>query len=86
MIQIKLHNKIITIDHNELTILEWLEQQEITANFQCRNGVCGTCRCQLISGSIQYIKEPLAFIKEDEVLICIAKEINHMAGRLNPAK
>ena len=61
------------INNNECTILEWLEQQGISANFQCRNGVCGTCRCKLISGSIQYIKESLAFIKDDEVLICIAK-------------
>ncbi|WP_440615449.1 class I ribonucleotide reductase maintenance protein YfaE [Cysteiniphilum sp. 6C5] len=86
MIQIKLNHKIITINNNELTILEWLEQQGIAANFQCRNGVCGTCRCQLILGDIQYTKEPLAFVKEDEVLICIAKGINHMAEGLNAAK
>ncbi|MDA0910014.1 MAG: class I ribonucleotide reductase maintenance protein YfaE [Proteobacteria bacterium] len=73
MVRIKLNDQIITIDNNELTILEYLEQQGIAANFQCRNGVCGTCRCQLISGDIQYIKEPLAFIKDDEVLICIAR-------------
>ncbi|WP_192483293.1 MULTISPECIES: class I ribonucleotide reductase maintenance protein YfaE [Cysteiniphilum] len=78
MVRIKLNDQIITIDNNELTILEWLEQQGITANFQCRDGVCGTCRCQLISGNIEYTKEPLAFIKEDEVLICIAKGISHM--------
>ncbi|WHN66480.1 class I ribonucleotide reductase maintenance protein YfaE [Cysteiniphilum sp. QT6929] len=73
MVRIKLNDQIITIDNNKFTILEYLEQQGIAANFQCRNGVCGTCRCQLISGDIQYIKEPLAFIKEDEVLICIAR-------------
>ncbi|WP_440994111.1 class I ribonucleotide reductase maintenance protein YfaE [Cysteiniphilum litorale] len=73
MVLIKLNDQIITIDNNELTILECLEQQGIAANFQCRDGVCGTCRCQLISGEVQYTKEPLAFVKDDEVLICIAK-------------
>ncbi|WP_151193045.1 class I ribonucleotide reductase maintenance protein YfaE [Cysteiniphilum sp. JM-1] len=73
MVLIKLNDQIITIDNNELTILEYLEQQGIAANFQCRDGVCGTCRCQLISGEVQYTKEPLAFVKDDEVLICIAK-------------
>lgn len=73
MVCIKLNNEIITINDNKFTLLEWLEQQGIAANFHCRNGVCGTCRCQLVSGKIKYIKEPLAFIQEDEVLICIAK-------------
>lgn len=75
MISIYLNHQIIYIDNTDLSILEALEKDKITANFQCRNGVCGTCRCKLISGKIQYIKEPLAFINPDEVLICISKSI-----------
>ena len=74
MLAIYLNENIIQVDDTDLTILEALEKEGIAANFQCRNGVCGTCRCQLISGKVKYIKEPLASIQSDEVLICIAVE------------
>ena len=74
MLSLYLNEQIIQVDDTDLTILEALEKEGIAANFQCRNGVCGTCRCQLISGKVKYIKEPLASIQSDEVLICIAVE------------
>ncbi|WP_395946947.1 class I ribonucleotide reductase maintenance protein YfaE [Caedibacter taeniospiralis] len=74
MLTLYLNEQIIQVDDTDLTILEALEKEGIAANFQCRNGVCGTCRCQLISGKVKYIKEPLASIQSDEVLICIAVE------------
>ncbi|WP_100550731.1 class I ribonucleotide reductase maintenance protein YfaE [Caedibacter taeniospiralis] len=74
MLAIYLNDQIIQVEDTDLTILEALENEGIAANFQCRNGVCGTCRCQLISGKVKYVKEPLASIQSDEVLICIAVE------------
>lgn len=73
MVCIQINNEIITINNSHLTILEFLESKGIIKNFQCRNGVCGTCRCKLISGNIEYTKEPIAFMQKDDVLICIAK-------------
>jgi len=72
MLTLYLNDQIIQVDNTDLTILEALEKEGIAANFQCRNGVCGTCRCQLVSGKVKYIKEPLAFTAHNEVLICIA--------------
>ena len=60
-------------ENTSLSILELLEQQGVATNSQCRNGICGTCRCKLNTGKVEYIKEPLAFLHHDEILICIAK-------------
>lgn len=79
MVKILLYNKVFIINNVNLTILEDLEKQGISANFQCRNGICGACRCKLISGRIKYIKEPLAYIKKNQILICISKAQNLMS-------
>lgn len=70
---IKLNSIFVEIDEKELTVLEWLEKNGFNINYQCRVGTCGTCRCQLVSGEIEYIKEPLSFIKDGDILACVAK-------------
>jgi uncharacterized protein len=39
----------------------------------CEEGVCGTCRCRLISGQVEYVDEPIAWLESGEVLTCIAR-------------
>ncbi|WP_116963203.1 class I ribonucleotide reductase maintenance protein YfaE [Fastidiosibacter lacustris] len=72
MTVIKYNKHVIETTSKDKSILEILEQNQISPNFQCRNGICGTCRCKLIKGHIHYLKMPLAFTKENEILICIA--------------
>lgn len=52
------------------TILESLESAQIPTHSQCRDGFCGACRCKLLSGEISYTVDPLAFIDDNEVLLC----------------
>ncbi|MBU0913725.1 MAG: 2Fe-2S ferredoxin-like protein [Gammaproteobacteria bacterium] len=52
------------------TLLDALEAQKQQVNYQCREGYCGACRCKLLSGSVSYINEPLAFVRKGEILPC----------------
>ncbi|MFQ3170367.1 MAG: ferredoxin [Oleispira sp.] len=52
------------------TLLESLEAQNITVNYQCREGYCGSCRTQLLEGEVHYTEEPMAWINDDEILPC----------------
>jgi|TARA_B110000116_G_C16702828_1_gene520678 ferredoxin len=53
-------------------LLESLEAQNIQVPYQCREGYCGACRCKKISGQVTYIKEPMAWINDDEILPCVS--------------
>ena len=53
-------------------LLEALEQQGFDPHYHCRDGFCGACRCKLLSGSIDYTVEPIAFIHPGEILTCCA--------------
>ena len=58
------------------TILEILEKHGVPINYQCREGLCGVCRCKISSGKFYYKQEPLAMAKENEVFICIARALS----------
>ena len=58
---------------SEKTLLENLEAQAIDQEFHCRDGHCGACRCILISGQAEYINEPMAYLRDGEVLTCCTK-------------
>jgi len=55
------------------TTLEYLESQGLKVNYHCRDGTCGACRCKLNFGSVTYILEPLAYIREGEILTCCSR-------------
>lgn len=57
----------------EKTLLENLESQAINHEYHCRDGHCGACRCRLISGQVEYIKYPMAYLRDGEVLTCCSK-------------
>ncbi len=57
---------------NAPTLLESLEAQSIQVPYQCRDGYCGACRCKKLSGEVTYIKEPMAWINDDEILPCVS--------------
>ena len=52
------------------TLLESLEAQDVYVPYQCRDGYCGSCRTQLVSGEVAYLQEPMAWINDDEILPC----------------
>ncbi|MGS6235455.1 2Fe-2S iron-sulfur cluster-binding protein, partial [Enterobacter intestinihominis] len=38
--------------------------------YQCREGYCGSCRCRLVGGQVDWLTEPLAFISEGVNIAC----------------
>ncbi|MCF6764355.1 class I ribonucleotide reductase maintenance protein YfaE [Thiotrichales bacterium 19S3-7] len=72
------NNQFISYSDQTKTLLEVLEQSEIKVNSQCRNGICGACRCKLIKGEAIYKSSPLAMIKEGEILLCLAQSMYHI--------
>ena len=57
------------------TLLHTLENANIDVQYQCREGFCGACRAQLKSGQVSYNQEPLAFVREGEILLCCSRPI-----------
>lgn len=55
------------------SILHCLESQKIDVAYQCREGYCGACRATLVSGNVKYNEEPLAFVRDGEILLCCSK-------------
>jgi len=54
------------------TVLASLEAANVEHVSHCRSGYCGACRCKKKSGSVQYVTEPLGFMRPDEILPCIS--------------
>lgn len=61
---------IIELPESRDPLLSQVEKKGIQTNAQCRQGFCGACRCKLIRGDIEYIETPLAFVTDNEVLLC----------------
>lgn len=55
------------------TLLEGMEQAGLEPEFQCRDGHCGACKCELLSGEVEYVGFALAFTHPNEILPCICK-------------
>jgi ferredoxin-NADP reductase len=55
------------------TLLEFAEACDVPVKWSCRTGVCHTCECPLIGGSVRYDPEPLEPPAEGNALICCAR-------------
>lgn len=60
------------------TLLEDLEQHQISVEYHCREGFCGACRCKILEGEVDYTTDPLAFIDDDEILLCCTKPLTNI--------
>jgi ferredoxin-NADP reductase len=54
-------------------LLELAEACDVPMRWSCRTGVCHTCECGLISGSVKYDPEPLEPPAAGNLLICCAR-------------
>ncbi|MFD0966422.1 class I ribonucleotide reductase maintenance protein YfaE [Seminibacterium arietis] len=63
---------------NSLSILENLERHGIHHEYQCRSGYCGSCRAKIKKGEISYQEKPLAFLNQDEILLCCSQAIEDL--------
>ncbi|MBV8565844.1 MAG: MOSC domain-containing protein [Methylobacteriaceae bacterium] len=55
------------------SLLEFAEACDLQVKWSCRTGVCHTCECALIGGSVRYDPEPLEPPAQGNVLICCAR-------------
>jgi ferredoxin len=53
--------------------LELAEACDVPVRWFCRIGVCHTCECGLISGSVKYDTEPLDAQVVGNLLICCSR-------------
>lgn len=62
-----------------VSLLNVLEQHNISINYQCRSGYCGCCRVYLKSGIIKYYKNILAScFYSNEIFTCSCYPISHI--------
>jgi len=73
----------IKVVKSSKSILEQLEDNGVEIASQCRNGICGACRCKLVSGEVAYADEPLAWVSNGEVLPCCATSITDVEIDVN---
>ena len=63
------------------TLLDLAERSGVYPDFSCRAGECGTCRTEVVSGSVTYPERPEAGVGPKEVLLCQAvPSVRHPSG------
>ncbi|KTF18138.1 class I ribonucleotide reductase maintenance protein YfaE [Pseudoalteromonas sp. H105] len=67
------HSQNLEFDSGCTSLLECLEYNKFSVSYQCREGYCGACRVKITEGQVVYNQEPLAFVREGEVLLCCCK-------------
>ncbi len=60
-------------DQKFQSLLELAEACDVPARWSCRTGVCHTCECGLVSGSVTYDPDPLEPPADGNVLICCSR-------------
>lgn len=66
------HTTLIESNSNE-TVLESMEKAGLAAEYNCRDGHCGACRCTLISGDVEYVGFAMAYTQGNEILPCLCR-------------
>ncbi|RUO36572.1 class I ribonucleotide reductase maintenance protein YfaE [Aliidiomarina sanyensis] len=55
------------------SLLETMEATGLETRYHCRNGFCGACRTKLISGTVEYLADPLAYVRPGDILPCVCR-------------
>jgi ferredoxin len=63
----------VSWDSRFQNLLELAEACDVPVRWSCRTGVCHTCECGLISGSVNYDPEPLDAPAIENLLICCSR-------------
>lgn len=70
-------NQSVTIEvSSSETLLECMEKAGLDVEYQCRDGHCGACRCQLSSGDVEYTGFAMACTQGNEILPCICRAVH----------
>jgi ferredoxin len=60
-------------DTRYATLLELAEACDVPVRWSCRTGVCRTCECGLVDGSVTYDPEPLEQAAPGQALLCCSR-------------
>ena len=60
------------------SLLELAEACDVPVKWSCRTGVCHTCECALIGGTVKYQPDPLERPAEGSVLICCSQPLGEV--------
>jgi ferredoxin-NADP reductase len=63
----------VSWDSKFQSLLELAEACDVPVRWSCRTGVCHTCECGLISGSVKFDPEPLGPPAAGNLLICCSR-------------
>ncbi len=63
----------VSWDSRFQSLLELAESCDVPTRWSCRTGVCHTCECGLISGSVTYDPEPLEPPADGNLLTCCSR-------------
>jgi ferredoxin-NADP reductase/MOSC domain-containing protein YiiM len=63
----------VSWDSKFQSLLELAEACDVPVRWSCRTGVCHTCECGLIAGSVEYNPEPLEPPATGNLLICCSR-------------
>jgi ferredoxin-NADP reductase/MOSC domain-containing protein YiiM len=63
----------VSWDSRFSSLLELAEACDVPAQWSCRTGVCHTCECALIGGTVNYEPDPLEPPATGNVLICCSR-------------
>lgn len=74
VMQISTEYLAFELDPSE-TLLEGLERTGHQIEYQCRSGYCGSCRITLHSGRVEYSQQPLAYLRQGEILPCCCQPL-----------
>lgn len=55
------------------SLLELAEGAGLAPPFSCRSGICNTCLCTLVEGTVEYLEEPLLVPAPGTALICCSR-------------
>jgi ferredoxin-NADP reductase/ferredoxin len=63
----------VSWDSKFQSLLELAEACDVPVRFACRTGVCHTCECGLVSGSVKYDPDPLEPPAAGNLLMCCSR-------------
>ncbi|PWC21337.1 2Fe-2S ferredoxin-like protein [Brenneria roseae subsp. roseae] len=66
----------IACTDNGHSLLDVLESHQVSVEYQCRSGYCGSCRLRLLKGNVAYRQTPLACLQQGEILPCCCIPLN----------
>ncbi|MCL9783750.1 class I ribonucleotide reductase maintenance protein YfaE [Vibrio sp. S4M6] len=73
MATIRINNATLIESNPSNTLLETMEHAGLEPEYNCRDGHCGACRCELVSGEVEYVGFAMAYTPENSVLPCICR-------------